>query len=211
MSKKSFFTIFILMLLTSALCYLIRHYSPASIALDESRQFILSKSGWSGTKEDLQQEVLDLLKPDIIFSGSYFNTSGRQVALLFQYYAPQNTEGTPHSPRNCLPGSGWVIDKFESRIFNIRGRQISGGRFIISLENKKQAMDFWYVTRFGETANDYRLKLYMIAASLTFRPHDVAFIRIVGDADPDGLSAMADFEQNFIAEVYDFLPFANLK
>ena len=199
------------MLATSGLCYLIRHYSPSAIQIDSNRQFTLSKGDWIGTQEELSADVLDLLKPDIIFSGDYHNSTGKQVALLFQYYAPQNTEGTPHSPRNCLPGSGWVIDSYDDRNLIVNGREIHCGRFIISLENKKQAMDFWYVTRYGETPNDYRFKLYMIAASLTFRHHDVAFIRVVGDADDAGLEAIADFEKNFIGEVYRFLPFTNLK
>jgi EpsI family protein len=210
-SKKAFYSILALILLTSALCFLIRHYSPSPIAIQTNSQFPLSKGQWSGTEDQLSQAVLDMLKPDVIFSGAYLNSENSKVALLFQYYAPQNTEGTPHSPRNCLPGSGWIIENVTDLKLNINGREIKGGRFIISLENKKQAMDFWYITRFGETANDYRLKLYMIAASLTFRPHDVAFVRVVGDGDPAGLAAIADFEQNFIGEVYKYLPFSTLK
>jgi EpsI family protein len=210
-SKKAFYLILAIILLTSGLCYLIRHYSPSPIAIQSDRQFPLTKSQWTGTEDELSQAVLDMLKPDIIFSGAYRNNDNKEVALLFQYYAPQNTEGTPHSPRNCLPGSGWIIESVSDIRLNINGREIRGGRFIISLENKKQAMDFWYITRFGETANDYRLKLYMIAASLTFKPHDVAFVRVVGDGDPAGLAALADFEKNFVGEVYNFLPFSTLK
>ena len=69
-------------------------------------------------------------------------------------------------------------------------------------------MDFWYVTNYGETANDYVFKWYETLSSITFRPKDVAFIRIITNDDPRSLAALARFEQLFIRQIYSHLPFS---
>ena len=68
-------------------------------------------------------------------------------------------------------------------------------------------MDFWYVTRRGETANDYQFKLYTMISSLTLQPTDVAFIRFAAYDTPAGLQALDDFEQTFVPLIYSYLPY----
>lgn len=69
-------------------------------------------------------------------------------------------------------------------------------------------MDFWYVTYFGETSNDFVFKFYELLSSLTFRPRDVAFVRFVASADPQHLEALKEFESLCTQEIYKLLPFA---
>jgi hypothetical protein len=68
-------------------------------------------------------------------------------------------------------------------------------------------MDFWYITRFGETASDYVLKLNTMISSLMLRPTDKAFVRFVAADNPESIAAMERFERLFITEIYDHLPF----
>ncbi len=62
----------------------------------------------------LQEGVVDaeteaLLKADDTLSRSYVNTSNRQIADLFvAFFKTQRAGAAPHSPKVCLPGSGWM-------------------------------------------------------------------------------------------------------
>ncbi len=57
----------------------------------------------------LDKETLDILNADDILSRVYKNTQTGTIATLFvAYFQTQRTGKTPHSPKNCLPGSGWV-------------------------------------------------------------------------------------------------------
>jgi hypothetical protein len=64
----------------------------------------------------IEQEVLDVLKADDILNRVYCSAAspdcaqtGRGSANLFVAgFRTQRTGKAPHSPKNCLPGSGWV-------------------------------------------------------------------------------------------------------
>ena len=148
-----------------------------------------------------------MLNPTVIFSATYTNQKGSAVHLFFDYFAQQKSLGGPHSPRNCMPGSGWIIQNEEEREIQINGRKVKIGRFDLRLGESKKVMDFWYMTRFGETANDYVFKLYTMISSLAFRPNDIVFIRILSDGDEESLLDLNEFEELFVEEIYIYLGF----
>jgi EpsI family protein len=203
MTKKRFVILLSLLLFTFVFCLAIRHFKPKTSHPSSLENFPLQKAGWLGQKDNVARYIIDLLKPEKIFSATYTNASGSKINLLFDYFV----NGGPHSPRNCLPGTGWVILNTEKREIKLEGQIIKAGRLYLRLKESYQVMDFWYITRYGETANDYMFKLYQMFGSLTFKPTDVAFIRIVADGDKEGLQALDDFEQVFVKEIYSHLPF----
>jgi EpsI family protein len=170
-------------------------------------QLPLAKSGWSGQAETISAEEKELLSPDNLFMASYTNPSGSKVQLFIDYFSPENTTGAIHSPRNCLPGSGWVIVDSEPRSIEAAGRRIPAIRLHLALGGSREVMDFWYITRYGETASDYRLKFNTMISSLTLRPTDKAFVRFISSQDPKSIAALEDFEQLFIGDIYGHLPF----
>ena len=170
-------------------------------------QLPLVLSGWNGATDTIDRETRDLLNPDNLFSASYVSASGDKVQLFIDYFSPENTTGAIHSPYNCLPGSGWVITSTIPRFIESEGRRISASRLNLSLGESRAVLDFWYVTRYGETASDYRLKFSTMISSLTLRPTDKAFVRFVTADDPQSIAAMESFERVFIGEIYAHLPF----
>ena len=106
-----------------------------------------------------------------------------------------------------MPGSGWSILSQEKRVIEIDGDPVNIGRFEIGMGESRMLMDFWYITRFGETANDYVFKLYAMAGALTFKPNDVVFIRILARNSEQGKAALDEFEKLYVSEVYDHLGF----
>jgi EpsI family protein len=207
MDRKRFLAFFsaiiVLFLATSAL----RHYRPDNPRGSPVGEFPLQKDGWLGEKDNLVPGMVDMLNPTLIFSAAYTNQSGRSVHLFFDYFESRNTRGGPHSPRNCLPGSGWIIRETRDRQISIGGRTITVGRFDLGFGESRKVMDFWYITEYGETFNDYLFKLHLMISALTFKPGDIAFVRIIGDGDPEGLAALDDFERLFVGEIYDYLNF----
>jgi EpsI family protein len=207
MDKKPFAIILIILLLTFLATVVLRYYR-APVERSVSLEMIsLSGGGWIGQLDQLPKPVIDLLSPDHFFSASYTDNSGFVVQVFVDYYSPQNTTGAIHSPRNCLPGSGWVIAHSQPRTIAFGNRRISAGRLVLTLGDSRRVMDFWYITRFGETASDYVLKLNTMVSSLMLRPTDKAFVRFVAADSPQSIAAMERFERLFIAEIYSHLPF----
>jgi len=206
MNKKTFIILISILLFTFAFTFILKQYKPEITVASNLKDFPLQKGGWVGQRENVASFVVDMLNPEEIFSATYINTAGIKINLLFDYFSPQ-TQGGPHSPRNCLPGSGWVIDNVEKKVIVLNGRTINAGRFYLRLQESSQVMDFWYITRYGDTHNDYIYKLYLMAGSLTFKPTDVAFVRILSDNNKESLQALDEFEKVFVNEIYKHLPF----
>jgi EpsI family protein len=207
MEKKAFFGIIVILAATFFITAALRFYRPEVQKSANLKAIPLEKSEWVGTEYDINESAIALLNPDQLFSAIYTNSLGKSVHLFVDYYSPSNKSGVIHSPRNCMPGSGWAIIKTENRKFGFNGKEFSGHRIHLQRAGQEQVMDFWYVTRYGETANDYVFKLYSMLSSLTFRPTDRAFVRFVTFSDESSLAAMNDFESLFLKDIYSTLPF----
>src|SRR6266850_5053188 len=66
-------------------------------------------SGWRMIKEGyVDAETQAVLKADDTLSRTYASPKFRLPPNLFvAFFKTQRTGKTPHSPKNCLPGSGW--------------------------------------------------------------------------------------------------------
>lgn len=207
MAKKTFLSLLAVLLVTFAFGLLITFYRPEVSTKVNIAEFPRSIEGWAARELPLSQNILDLLDPDAILLADYTNAERLSVELFFSYFASENTSGGLHSPRNCLPGSGWVIISSEPRELQIEGRVIPATRMHIRFGNEIRIVDFWYITRHGETSNDYALKFYQMLSALTLRPTDVAFVRLISRDHPEAIAALERFEQIITPKIYAHLTF----
>lgn len=207
MGKKAFYSFITLILISFIFTSVIRYYRPSSPELKPFESFPMQVGEWSGEKEEIAPEVIALLNPQEIISATYTNPDGQQVHLLFDFFSADGAFGGPHSPRNCLPGSGWTIEEVVEVPLKTESRNIPAGRFQLRYDDSRMVMDFWYITHYGETSNDYVFKLYELLSALTFKSRDVAFVRFVTDNNPKSLSALEDFKQTVLPELYTYLPY----
>ena len=207
MEKKSFVVLLFVILLTFAATTIIGYYrAPVEMAA-KLENLPLSKGEWVGSLQQLPESIVELLSPDQFFAASFSDGRGHNVQLFVDYFSPGNMAGAIHSPRNCLPGSGWVIEGSVPRNVELGNRRIGANRFHLSLGEAQYVMDFWYITRLGETASDYRLKFNTMISSLILRPTDKAFVRFVASDDEGSVAAMEDFEAMIVEDIYRNLPF----
>ena len=78
-------------------------------ALKPLRGFAGNFAGWVALKDGyVDDETNAALKADDLLIREYGNAKYRVAANLFvAFFKTQRTGKTPHSPKNCLPGSGW--------------------------------------------------------------------------------------------------------
>ncbi|MCD6161744.1 MAG: EpsI family protein [candidate division Zixibacteria bacterium] len=207
MARKTFITFFTVLMAVFVFTTILRYFKPDSSHPADFERFPMRAGNWIGENDVVPDFLVDALKPDNIFSATFTSRNGQQIQLFFDYFAGKNSARGVHSPRNCMPGSGWAIINTTENTINLGNRVIPASRFVIQNAQNRQCMDFWYVTRYGDTSNDYVFKFYLMLSSFTFRPNDVAFIRIIGIDTPDGRKALDDFERQFIGEIYKSLPF----
>ncbi len=208
MAKKAFLIMLALLLATFAFSAALQFGRPAVERHIDIRQFPMAKGDWKAQTLPIEQGVLALLRPDIIFNALYTNSTGSRVDLFFSYFSGENAQSGIHSPRNCMPGAGWTIGRTERHDIPYGNSTIPASRMYVRYETDTRVVDFWYITRHGETSNDYTRKLYTMIGALGFQPADVAFVRFISSNDPASLEQLKSFEAEFTGDIYKLLPFS---
>jgi len=112
------------------------------------------------------------------------------VGLFVAFFKSQRGGVTPHSPKVCLPGNGWTPES--SRIISVavpgEAAPIPVNRFVVTHDEDRSLVLYWYQNPRRATANEYLSKIYLIFDALRYHRSDEALIRVIvqmrGAADP---------------------------
>jgi EpsI family protein len=177
-------------------------------------QFTLDQPPWQMTQElQLDKDSLEVLKADDIMSRAYVNRNNGQVATLFvAFFETQRTGKTPHSPKNCLPGSGWIPSQSGTVSIDIPGRErpIEVNQYVVSRGQNQSVVLYWYQDRNRVIASEYAAKIYTVADSIRYNRSDTALVRVVVGVDDGNTKAAEDTAINFVKAFFkpliDYLP-----
>lgn len=142
--------------------------------------FPRSVEQWQGEDQVMAQEVLEKLQLDDYLLRQYQSSGGKVLALYIGYYKSQREGSTYHSPKNCLPGSGWEI--LSSETLTIPGLSVGEVRINKILIQKgldKQLVLYWYHDRGRVIASEYWAKIYLVWDAIIRNRTDGALVRIV--------------------------------
>jgi EpsI family protein len=177
-------------------------------------RFDVGGSSWLMRQNlELDKDTLDVLKADDILSRVYQYGSNGAVATLFvAYFETQRTGKAPHSPKNCLPGSGWVPSESGTIRIPVSGPegQIAVNHYVVSRGDNQSVVLYWYQSRQRVIASEYTAKLYTVADAIRFNRSDTALVRVVvgvqnGDARAATQTAVS-FVQAFFEPLREYLP-----
>jgi EpsI family protein len=140
-------------------------------------------SGWHIQQDvKIEQEVLDILKADDTLNRVYINPAGNAAGYLFiAFFKTQRYGQTPHSPKNCLPGSGWEPLESEPIRIDIAGRAepIVSNRYVVARGEEKSVVLYWYQSRNRIIASEYSAKFWLIVDSIRYHRSDSSLVKIV--------------------------------
>src|SRR5688500_6238885 len=71
-----------------------------------------------------------------------------------------------HSPKHCLPGSGWEIWKHDSSLVPINGTQVEVNKYSIQNAGTRMLMFYWYQSKNRIVANEYVGKVLLARDTL---------------------------------------------
>ena len=204
MDRKKFLLIAVVIIVAAAVSWVVKYCQPRLEGSADWSTLPLKSGEWIGEADVVDQWMIDMLRPNSIFNANYFGSDKIQVNLFLGDWS--GTRGGPHSPLNCLPASGWIVKETLDRPVPYGSRRIPARRLCLQHRQELYLMDFWYITPFGETSNDYQLKLYEMLTSLMLRPRHLTFVRFVARDSEAGQAALERFEQTFVDEIYQRLP-----
>jgi EpsI family protein len=140
------------------------------------RQF----GGWVGVDSSIPQDVLAVLGPGDFLLRSYQTSSAQSppVDLFLAYFPSQRSGDTIHSPRHCLPGSGWLPIESSRISLSLPGQAPLVNRYVIAKGNQHALALYWYWAHNRAVASEYWAKFYLIYDSIRLNRSDGALIRI---------------------------------
>ena len=173
-------------------------------------QFPGQVSQWRMTDESkLSAEVQAVLKASDVLLRQYVSTQGERVQLYIGYHDGGKGTGEIHSPRHCLPGSGWLeVSSVRTRIA-AAGGGLNLVRAVYQKGDNKELFLYWYQVRGESISEEYSLKLAEIANSVLYRRRDAAFIMVsvpFGESEQQALAVGERFVGDFYPTISSFLP-----
>lgn len=169
-------------LLASAAVFLQAHSRSEIVPARMTLNLLPSQLGpWSGTDLSIDSETLQVLGPgDFLLREYRDDDSPRSVADLFIAYFPSQRVGdTIHSPKNCLPGSGWTPIQNRKITLSLPGHTpFPANRYVIVKGDARSIVLYWYWAHDRGLASEYVSKYYQIADSVRMHRSDGALVRI---------------------------------
>lgn len=153
----------------------------------------------------IEKEVLDVLRADDTLSRFYVRPSDPVAANLFvAFFRSQRAGQVPHSPKNCLPGSGWIPTSEQIITINVPGldHPIEANRYIVAKGDQKSAVLYWYQSRDRVVASEYKAKIYTVADALRYNRTDTALVRVVVPVVDNNENAALERANEFVRAFY---------
>ncbi len=132
------------------------------------------------SEENIEQEIRDVLKADDLLSREYAGPEGVPVSLFIAAFKTQRSGKSPHSPKNCLPGSGWSQIVNEQMTIDLPGlgpRTVN--HYVVAKGPDRSSVIYWYQSRDRIVGTEYSAKLYSILDSMRYNRSDTAIVRVV--------------------------------
>jgi EpsI family protein len=158
---------------------------PPHLALEK---FPSHLKEWEGTDLNIPQDALDVLGPGQFLLRDYQNESSAipDVNLFVAFFPSQQAGDTIHSPKNCLPGSGWYPLESSRMTISLPGHEpFPVNRYVIAKGTDRQLVLYWYWAHGRGVASEYWAKFYLIGDSIRMRRSDGSLVRVTTAILPD--------------------------
>lgn len=162
-----------------------------------------------GEDHPFEARVVQTIGADDYINRAYLGSTPA-VELYIGYYKDQRSGDKMHSPKNCLPGSGWEpVHSSRVQIGSLNGVPLVVNAYLVAQGNRRDMVLYWYQTHGRVIASEYAAKFWLVADSLNRRSTDGAMIRIwttASDGEETAQARAVDFASRVYPQVAQFLP-----
>lgn len=184
---------------------------PQNRPLDE---FPATVGSWTMTQQGIvEPEVKEILKADDLLTRMYASPDFRSGLNLFvAYFRSTQTGQAPHSPKNCLPGSGWMPSDSGTITIPIAGepQPIPANRYLVAKGDDKSVVIYWYQSHNRVVASEYAARFWLVADSIRYHRSDTALVRVVATVSENNeemaTAGAVKFVQAAFPALRSFLP-----
>jgi len=159
------------------------------------RQMPAQFADWHLTSEtEPEKEIQELLRADDALTRIYTNPAGYQISMFVAFFKTQRAGVQPHSPRVCLPASGWTPehDSYVNIAIPGRSEPIAVNRYVVGRGEARSVVYYWYQTPHRVVASEFAAKGYLVWDSLRYHRSDTSLVRVISAAPSSAEVPAAD-------------------
>jgi EpsI family protein len=209
--SNKFVRVLTVVLLLQASLFYAASRGESAISSAPLKLFPATVGSWMLASEGvIEKDELDILKADDTLTRVYASPEG-QASLFIAFFKTQRTGQSPHSPKNCLPGSGWQPSESGRIDVPIAGSEpIRINRYVVSKGDSQSLVLYWYQTQGRVIADEFAAKFYLISDSIRKHRSDTALVRVVVPVMPGHMAqadkTATDFVESMYPVVRNYLP-----
>ena len=180
-------------------------HPPAPPAL---AQFPAAIDGWMESHEDpIDADVANTLRADQLLSRTYIQRA-ESVGFLVAWFQSQRAGASqPHSPKVCLPASGWTPAATGELTIATAAGAITVNRYVVASHSDRAVVLYWYQTARRAISGEWASKFWLLAGALRDHRTDTALVRIVVEDRPGGDESATRTASEFARAVYPLLAY----
>jgi EpsI family protein len=170
-------------------------------------------AGWEGGTIAIAPDIRAVLGPGEFLERLYHRDDvGAPVDLFLAYFPSQRSGDTMHSPKNCLPGGGWVpISASRISLADPGGKPFTVNRYLIAKGLDRMLVLYWFEEQGRPVASEYWAKAYLVADAIRENRTDGALIRVATPLAPGETAAGGErrairFAQHVLPLLPDYIP-----
>lgn len=196
-----------MLLIMQAAAYYAVAYRPERVpAAPPLANFPSYIQGWEMIQNlPLEAEVLDVLKADDTLNRVYARPALSEEASLFiAFFKTQRYGQAPHSPKNCLPGSGWEPVETGMVPITVPGRTkpITSNRYVVAHGDEKSVVLYWYQSHGRVIASEYLAKFWLVADAIRYHRSDTALVRVVIPVRNNDTKGATRIGEEFVQSIF---------
>ncbi len=166
----------------------------------------LDTGGWiTHSSRPVEPEINEVLKADSTLNRIYVNpAANHSLSLFIAYFKTQSAGVAPHSPKNCLPGSGWVPTESGTVKIAVDGRSepIEVNQYVVQQGVNKSLVLYWYQTGSRVVASEYSAKLYTAADRFLRKRSDTSIVRVTVPYGERGAAEAEALAEGFTRQIF---------
>jgi EpsI family protein len=166
---------------------------------------------WYGARDyPIEPETLEVLRADDTLDRLYLDTASRRGVILFiAFFKTQRYGQSPHSPKNCLPGSGWepVAGMSSRPALEAPGeaQPIVINKYVTEHGDEQSVTLYWYQSHGRVIASEFAAKFWSIADSVRYHRSDTAIVKVTIGVDNGDIETATKTGYDFIHAMFPAL------
>jgi len=201
----------IVLFIVAASVVTLRSLQPQKFAILRRplEEFPVNIGSWHGEDRPFDAQVVGELGADEYLNRIYRGDE-QPVELYIGFYGDEHSGDAIHSPKNCLPGAGWVpLRSADVQIGRANGRSLLVNEYLVEKGSNRDLVLYWYQAHGRVVASEYHAKFWLVVDALRRKGTDGALIRVwttAGDGDAVAERRAVSFAQSVHRELGGFLP-----